>query len=224
MKTALVAMLAPLRTFWQQQSVRDRRLLVGLLLALIAAFELLMVWPARTKRLAVQAAVQADVQARQQAGSDRAQALASSKSVLTAELATIDSELRRIDARGTRREPLAALMQRAVGSHELSVRGLRALPVQEITLEAPAAEGAAPAPAAADPAASAAAPTTVYRHRVELRLAGPALPLLRRLDSVLAQLAPLRVERVLLAAAPDGSVEATVTMFTIAAERTWLEL
>lgn len=218
----MIRLPEPALAFWRQLSPRDRRLVAALALAAIAAAELLIVWPQRTKRLAVQAAVEADEQSRSQAEADRAQALASNKSVLTGELSRVESELRKLDASGARREPLASLMQRAVASHELTLRALRALPVQEIALDAPAAPDAAAS--APEPGASAPAPTTVFRHRVELRLAGGAQPLLRRLDSLLAQLAPLKLERVRLAATADGEVEATLTMFTIAAERTWLEL
>jgi hypothetical protein len=205
---------------WQGSSSRDRRLAGVLALALVLGLEALAVWPVRTKRLGVQAATTAEQQAVQDGESQRQSARAARLDALQQQLDVIDAELAQLGAVSGRPEPLSALVQRSVAAQGLALRGLRALPVESLHIEASAASTAASAPAATP--AEAAAP--LYRHRVELQISGPTLPLIRSLDRLAQEMLPLRVERVHLAGQGSGQVQATLTLATIGTERTWLEL
>jgi hypothetical protein len=212
--------LERLRGTFDRLPRRDRHLLALAVLALVAMFELLSVWPLRERRLAAESATGAEIEQLRQAEADRVADLQLSRETLHAELARIDAELQRLGAAHARGETLSALIARALAGHDLQLRSLRALPVEDLAIEADA-----PAPdAAAAPEAAAAAPAMLlYRHRVELKISGPALPLLQSIDKVARGLKPLRIERVAVTPA-GGGAEATLTLATIGTEPAWIEL
>lgn len=215
-----------LRGRWQALPVRDRRALVLALIGAAIAAEALWVWPMRQRRLAVAAAAQAEHDGQLQARADRESQAQATRQALRAELARLDRELQRLGRDGGPREPLSSLMQRSASGHGLTLLSLRALPAEPVQAAAVAASGAAASAtdAAEAPADAASAPPPAWRHRIELQVAGPALPLLQRLDALVQLMAPLRVERVRVAAGTAGEATATLTLFTIGPERTWLEL
>jgi hypothetical protein len=193
---------------------RERWALMAVAVALVAALELLWIWPMQQRRVQVSGAAQAAMQEQADSAAAAAQASARELAELQAALRAVERDLSRRGVGAVGGEPLGAVFQRLLAAHEVRVQGLRELGYEDIA--ASPAEAAASAPAAA-----------LVRHRFELVLAGPPAVLVHAVRTLDAGARPLRIERVRLTGT-DGeageTVTASITFSVVGTERSWLTL
>jgi hypothetical protein len=208
---------------------RDRMALAGGVLAALVGFEMVIVMPMQTKRQAIERSVSAESDslsgAQQAAQAERAQRLAE----LSTRTDELEKKLAALGLNEVQRDSLAGFLARSLHNQGVALTGVRGLPVETLSVATVASEAEAAA-AAAPPASPAAAPAppanvTLFRHRAELKLEGPVTSLTKAIDALERELAPLRIENVLLSAGPAGApVQAVLIVTTISQERTWLGL
>lgn len=227
---------------------RDRIALLAGGLALLIGAEFQLVMPTHDKRVALLNSQPGldPLQAQQdQAAMEKQQA----------ELARLQAELaKRTPVQsvstdgGSPRDVFAALRQ-AMALQQVEVIGLKAIPAdsamktkqsdsaaeldpaQDVQAAVDAASeallGSADANAAvAPPVAPAPAPADIYKHRVELRIAGPLASVNAVLKSFEHDQPLLRLERVRLTASElkQGHIEALLSLVLISREKTWLSM
>ena len=215
---------------------RDRIALLAAGLALAGAAEWFLVWPMHRQRdsivEAVRAQTQADLDTAQLAQHEREQR----QTALEARTRLLDADLARLGVAASSGQRLSVLLARTLLPQPVRVLALREVGVDEI--DAPASRADEPrladagiatavaADAGQSPAAAAApaSPVRLYRHRFELRLAGPLPALLAALAAVEKDVRPLRTERVRLAPGEHGDVELTLGLVVLGTERVWLSL
>jgi hypothetical protein len=207
-------------------SQRDRLALLAFIGALAAAAEFMIVLPMAAKRETVAAAAAEQMRSESEAAGIEAAAHRQRREELHAQLQAIEQELKRINQGATGGESLSALLGRLLAPQPVDIVGLKSLVVEEVNAEPAAAE-----------AASAAAPATatapLYRHRFELRLAGPPGRLVDSVALLDRSARPLRIDSVRLAApergrdadaGADARIEALITFSVTGTERSWLTL
>jgi hypothetical protein len=200
---------------------RDRRLLSGAMLALLAGLELLVVLPMRDKRLAIDAALLNSASDQQLLLAQHEQALRERDDALQRRSDSVAAALAAVGATAAPRESLRFLLSRTLQGLPVQVTSLRALAGEEIVVE----QGAPSDGFAAEPSASAPqAPPPLFRHRYELQVSGALPELLAALQALEVNARPLRVERVRLSADAQGAVQARITLLTLGSQRTWLAL
>jgi hypothetical protein len=195
---------------------RERHvLLIGAIAVLVAA-DWLWVQPLGTKRHAVLAAVteQADSAAAERASAE--QAAAQARNELDAKAARLERELQQLGAERSGGEPLARLLRRVLARHGVDIVALRDLEVVAIDASAAAA---ASAPATTERT------RVLFKHRLELTLAGDAHRLVAALAALDVDARPLRIEGVRLLVREGASVpQAVITLAVLGTERTWLSI
>jgi type II secretory pathway component PulM len=206
---------------------RDRMALAGGLLAALVGIEAMIVMPMKTKRQQIEQAVLAESSSQ----SDAQQAVLTERASRLADLRTrsdeMEAKLASLGLKQTQRDSLNVFLTRALHDQGVKVTSVRGLPLETLAIEVvgviPGADAAASAPAAS---ASEATPNvTLFRHRAELKLEGQLPGLMRVVDMLERDLAPLRIERVSLGSAPGaGAARVVVVLTTISQERTWLVL
>lgn len=236
------AILGKLVARIESLSQRDRVVMLAGVLALLAAVEFQLVLGLRERRLGAEAAQL------QQPATDQAQIEAAAKAERQARLKDIKHKLEQRQAelaqQGLASPPQAIFdaLRKTIALSGVQVLALRALPDKgdEEQPETPSATPTAAtalavaASAAAAQVAQAAAPAAqpasapehlIYRHRTELRIAGPLGEVTRIVQSFEQPKLPLRLERVSFKAADNPAlVEASVVLLTIGQDRTWLAL
>jgi hypothetical protein len=211
---------------------RDRLALAGGLLAAAIGIEMTLLMPLADKRQGIAASLTAqsasEVEALQAERVEREQRL----STAVARAEELQARLAVLGVQQAQRDALDGFVRRALQQRGTVLVGLRALPVEAIETQAPAAAAAdanaavadASAAAAAAPEGAASAPR-LYRHRAEVTLEGAASQVAESVTSLEQGLKPLRVEQVLLRATGNaGVVRAELVFTTISPEATWLAL
>lgn len=220
MKKQLLALVAKLDALAR----RDRWMLAAGLLAALAGVEYLFVLPLNAKRHTVEQSVTAASSSQSEAQAAAHAEAAARLSALQARNALAERALAALGLKSSKVDSLSAFLERALRGQAVNIVALRGLPVEALNLSAAPADAAVVAGAPAPEAASALPAAPLFRHRAELKLQG-AVPSLTQAIGVLERdLAPLRIERVLIGAQPGGAVQATVVLTTVSAERTWLAL
>lgn len=200
---------------------RDRLLLGGAMLALLAGLELLVVMPMRDKRLAIDAALSTSESDQQQLLAQREQALRERDDALQRRSDSVAASLAAVGATAAPRESLRFLLSRTLQGLPVQVTSLRALAGEEIVVEQGApTDGVPPDAAASAPQA----PPPLFRHRYELQVSGALPEMLAALQALEVNARPLRVERVRLSADAQGALQARITLLSLGSERTWLAL
>jgi len=209
---------------------RDRMALAGGVLAALVGFEMVIVMPMKTKRQNIEQSVMAESDslsgAQQAAQAERAQRLAE----LRSRSDELEKKLASLGLNEVQRDSLAGFLTRSLHNQSVALTGVRGLPVETLSVATAAseAESAAAGTSATPGAAPTSAPpahVTLFRHRAELKLEGPVTSLTQAVETLERDLAPLRIERVLLSAPRSGTpVQATLIVTTISQERTWLGL
>lgn len=220
MKARLPAMVARIDALPQ----RERLALAGGLLALAIGAQALWIAPARAKRIAIAESSAESERSRNEAEAAAATQASATLQALRERNRGLESKLATLGLKASQREPVGAFVTRSLQGEGVRLAGLTALPVEELVL-ADALPNAATTQATevADAAAAAHPRPLLYRHRTELLLEGPVRNVLRTLELLERQLAPLRIERVRLApGGPKGMVQAGLILTTISEERTWL--
>lgn len=202
---------------------RDRWTLAAGLLALAIGAQFLLVTPLHDRRVGIKSSALAEGDAQAQADASARAAKLQERDELKARQVQTTQQLATLGLAPTQHDAVGALIARTLPDSSVQLVGVQALPVQELTPVGANDAGVAVAAAAATPVAAAEPAPMLYRHRAELRLEGPVPQLLQALDAVERRLAPLRVERVRLAAVPGG-VQARVVMTTLSRDRNWLAL
>jgi len=200
---------------------RDRLLLGGAMLALLAGLEMGVVMPMRDKRLAIDAALSTSESDQQQLLAQREQALRERDDALQRRSDSVAASLAAVGATAAPRESLRFLLSRTLQGLPVQVTSLRALAGEEIVVEQGAPTDGVPADAAAS---APQAPPPLFRHRYELQVSGALPELLVALQALEVNARPLRVERVRLSADAQGALQARITLLTLGSERTWLAL
>lgn len=214
---------------------RQRGALALLVVAALAAAELMWVLPARDRRVTVVQAMAAEQRATEDAEQARRGQETQEQSALEARLAAVEVELRRRGAGSVRSESLGLWMQRALAGQAVRVVALRDLGIVEIDTNAATAENAgdAAAPvvsaatAAADPSTAAHGATPqaqppLFRHRYELTLAGDVNELATAMQTLAERMLPLRIERVRVSSRDGTVIHAALGFFVVTSERTWI--
>jgi hypothetical protein len=204
---------------------RERYVLLLGALAVLAAADVLIVQPLGTKRATVLAAVaeQADSAAAERAQAE--QAAAQARSELDARAARLQRELQQLGAERESGEPLARLLRRVLARQGVDIVALRDLDVVEI--DAAVAAASAPSAASAPDAAPAKPERTgvLFKHRLELTLAGDAQQLVAALAALDAGARPLRIERVRMLMREGASQpHAVITLAVLGTERIWISI
>lgn len=164
------------------------------------------------------------------------------------ELARLQAELARrspvqtISTDGAAPKDVFATLKQALALKQVAIIGLKAIPAEEPVSTKPAetssdeaavAEDVAPSGDGQPPqdgAVAAAAPAKmaqqIYRHRIELRVAGSVGQVSSVVKDFEGTTQPLRLERIKVVAAKAGSpdVEALLELVLISRERTWLAM
>jgi len=200
---------------------RDRMALAAGLLAAAVGVEAMVMLPLRDKRqrieqsLRTEAASQAAALAELRADQD--QRLIH----LRAQTHAQQTQLAALGLNTAQQASFATLLTRTLQNQGVTLTALKGLPAEPIPV-ASASALAADAAVVAEPTP----PAMLFRHRVEVRIAGPVSSLTQALGLLEHRLTPLRIERVLLtpADAAGVSAQATVVLTTISQERTWLAL
>ncbi|MDE2401082.1 MAG: hypothetical protein KGL90_05415 [Burkholderiales bacterium] len=213
-------------TMLERLSERDRAALFAALLAVIIGLDMLVIMPLNAQRksmLASMAATAQDSVQAQAAASKQRDELATG---LAQRKASVDKDLAAFGLNNGLKDSLSFMLARTLRQQAVTIQGLRALTVEELTIAAPAAATAEAAPASDEPASAAPAslPPQLFRHRYELKLQTELASLPATLDALENSSRPLRVESVHLQAQPTGVIEATVMLVTIGLEKTWLAL
>ncbi len=195
---------------------RERWALVAVGLSLVAALELLWIWPMQQRRELVTRAAQAAVQEQADSAAAAAAARANELAELHATMRAIERDLARRGAGQLGGEPLGTLFHRLLAPHAVRVQALRELGHEELVVSSSDAAASAP---------SNTGTATLLRHRFELVLAGSAASIVQAVRTLDVGARPLRVERVRLAGG-DGehAVAASITFSVIGTERSWLTL
>lgn len=206
---------------------RDRIALAAGLMAALVGIEAMIVMPMKAKRQAIEQSVLAESSSQSDAQQAAFAERASRLTGLRKSGDELETKLASLGLQRTQRDSLSAFLMRALRDHGVALTGLRGMAVESLPISP--VEGAQPADAAPSVAVgstSEAAPSvTLFRHRAELKLEGQLPGLLRAVDMLERDLAPLRIERVLLASASvAGGASALVVLTTISQERTWLVL
>lgn len=209
-------------------SRRDRLMVLGGLLAVLVAIDVQFVLAMRDRRISMLTS-QAQTPAVDQAQVDAA-AHAEREARLKEIRKQLEERRKNLALQGLASPPQAIFdeLRKTLALPGVQVLALRALPDTEenepaLAAAASAPEEAAPADAPAEPAS--APPPAIYRHRTEVRIAGPLSEVSRIVNSFEQPTLPLRLERVRFSAASDPSqVEASFVLLTISQDRTWLAL
>lgn len=211
-------------------SRRDRVVLLAGLLAALVAIDVQLVLGMRDRRIAA-----LQVQA-QQPVVDQAQIAAAARAEREARLKEVrqklDQRRKELARLGLASPPQAIFdeLRKTMALPGVQVLSLKALPDRTEEQPSQAAAASAPAAAASDAPADAtaqpaAAPPPIYRHRTEVRIAGPLAEVTRIVQSFEQPTLPLRLERVRFSAAADpAQVEAWFVLLTIGQDHTWLAL
>lgn len=208
-------------------SHRDRVVLLAGLLAALIAIDVQLVLGMRDRRLA---ALQTQAQ---QPVVDQAQIAAAAHAEREARLKEVrlklDQRRKELARLGLASPPQAIFdeLRKTMALPGVQVLSLKALPDKAEDQPAAADAASAPDAAASDAPATqaAAAPPPVYRHRTEVRIAGPLAEVTRIVQSFEQPTLPLRLERVRFSAAADpAQVEAWFVLLTIGQDHTWLAL
>lgn len=209
-------------------SRRDRLVLLAGLLAAVVAIDVQLVLGMRDRRLA---ALQAQAQ---KPVVDQAQIAAAAHAEREARLKEVrqklDQRRKELARLGLASPPQAIFdeLRKTMALPGVQVLSLKALP--DKAEEQPAAASvptaaASDAPEGEAAAQPAAAPAPIYRHRTEVRIAGPLAEVTRIVQSFEQPTLPLRLERVRFSAAADpAQVEAWFVLLTIGQDHTWLAL
>lgn len=216
---------------------RDRMVLMAGVLAAAFAVELQVVLAMRDRRVSSEAAQTQDP------AKSQAQIEAAARLERETRLKDVQAKLagrRKLLAQQGLASPPQAIfdtLRKTLALQGVQVLELRALPEKAETAQPPAdagsATGAALAAAASDDgsqpapeAASApAAEQVIFRHRTQVRIAGPLAEVSRIVQSFEKPALPLRLETVRFTPASDPSmVEASFVLLTISQDRTWLAL
>jgi type II secretory pathway component PulM len=204
---------------------RDRMALAGGIVAAMVGIEMMIVMPMKTKRVAIEQAVLAESasqsEAQQAAVTERVSRLAD----LRKRGDEVDAKLASLGLKSTQRDSLSTFLARALQDQGVKLTSLRGMPIEHVTIAPTDASADVTPPVSADAAAGKATPNLLFRHRAELKLEGPLPGVLRAVDMLERELAPLRIERVLLGSTSSaGAARALVVLTTISQERTWLVL
>ncbi|TAK76875.1 MAG: hypothetical protein EPO12_15760 [Aquabacterium sp.] len=210
-------------------SRRDRMVLLAGLVAGLVALDVQVVLGMRERRVAAEQAQAA------QPVTDQAQIAAAAREERAARLKDIQKKLeqrhKELAQQGLASPPQAIFeeLRKTLALPGVQVLSLKALP--DVADNEPVAEAASSPQIAGSegegqPAAAApATPPPVYRHRTEVRIAGPLAEVSRIVQSFERPTLPLRLERVRFSAAADPSkVEAWFVLLTIGQDHTWLAL
>ncbi len=196
---------------------RERWLVLGATLSLLAGVELLVVMPMHNQRLALAEMAATAVQESERQSLLSAQAQQRQEEVLTQRLQAANSALRALgvnaDWVGTRGESLSFLLSKTLHDSPVQVVSLRALDAEAMSLAHPP-----------NGSVEATSPQVLFRHRYVLKLHGEVNSLTQALTQMQDALKPLRLERLKLEGRPDGSVLATIHWATIGLEKSWLSL
>ncbi len=214
---------------------RDRVALLACGIAVVAGAEFMLLGPMAAKRALVAAAGDQEIQAAREAAAKTLADQQEQLLALQARAKALETELSDSGVTKAQGETVSALLGRALQSSAVKTVSLRSLPSealkQDESAAAPAAaaagtEGAAHGAPAAHGGApeSATAARPLYRHRYELVLSGEPAALSASAALLETGLAPLRIERVRMAADARAAAQLIVTFGLIGAERSWLNL
>lgn len=199
---------------------RERWLVLGAALSLLAGLELLVVMPMNKQRLALTEMAVTAAQEAERQDIASAQALKQQEEALAQRLKAANEALRALgvnaDWVGTRGQSLSFLLSKTLQGSPVQVVSLSALDAQAMSLPRAANEG--------NEANEAPAPQTLFRHRYVLKLHGEVDKVMQALTQMQDALKPLRLERLKLEGRPDGSVLTTIHWATIGLEKSWLSL
>lgn len=207
---------------------RERIALVGGLIALAIGVQALWVTPARAKRNAI---AESSAQS-ERSRSDAEVAAAAQRAATFADLRSrnldLEAKLAALGLKASQREPVGAFVTRSLRGDGVRLAGVTALPVEALASADPLrAHDASLAAESTDTATPVAARPALFRHRTELRLEGAVKDVVRAIEQLERDLAPLRVERIRLTPVASGSagagaIQASLVLTTISEERTWL--
>ncbi|MES2091303.1 MAG: hypothetical protein V4532_15180 [Pseudomonadota bacterium] len=203
-------------------SERDRGAVLAALIAVIFGLDMVGAMPLRDQRTAVEKAILVTRDAAQQAQIDAATQQQTSAAGLQQRRVKVTKDLATFGLNNTLKDSLTFLLSRTLQGQDVTIQSLKALDVEQVALEIPAApEASTPEQAVA---ANNALPPTLYRHRYELELQAALKDLPSTLNALEHDSRPLRVERIQLRALPSGAMGLTVMLVTIGLDKTWLAL
>ena len=212
MKQRLLALFERIDQF----SRRDRMALAGGALAALVGLEMMVVQPMRAKRLIIAQSVQAESTAQTEAEKAARAERSARLAAMQKQISALEAKLASLGLKEAHRDALSTFLNQTALRHGLVLAGARGLPVEEVTVTRENATPAEVADASANPS------PTLFRHRAELKLQGPVAGLTQAIGAMERDIAPLRIERIYLAPATGGALQATVVVTTISQERAWL--
>jgi Tfp pilus assembly protein PilO len=246
------AQLAQLATWWQQRNRRERLMIAGVAIAGVLALVDALAWqPMQRERRQLQQRIEVAEQGSEKLGAKlgasgtpgnaAARAVDAQKAIAATDEA-LDTLRRRVVTPARMAQRMRELLDSA---KELGVLAFRNLPPQSSVAAAgaqaaasSAAQGAAPGGAAG--AANAAAPASgatdagragtagrtlgLYRHPLEIRVAGAYGPIAAWVARIEESTDGIYLSSLQLETIGSGRIEARVELFTLGTEATWLTL
>lgn len=211
--------LANSLTLVDRLSQRDRAAMLAALVVVAMGLDMLVVMPMNAERHALIAGMAATAQGAQQVLIDTQKQHEAEVQGLTQRKALVDKDLAAFGLNNALKDSLSFMLSRTLRNQSVTIQGLRSLSVEEINLDAAAAQVEATATGAPQEHHP-----TLYRHRYELILRSDLKQLGPTLDALEHDTRPLRVESVHLQSLPSGAIELTAMLVTIGLEKTWLAL
>lgn len=204
-------------------SERDRMAVLAAVVASVVGLDMLIVSPMSAQRKAMVESMVATAQGVQQVQLDAEQQQTQLALELEQRKTKVDKDLAAFGLNNTLKDSLSFMLARTLRTKAATIEGLRALNVDELTIDAPVNETAnAVAEAASTPVED--KHPALYRHRYELKLQTELNSMAPTLDALENDSRPMRVESVHMMALPSGAIELTVVLVTIGLEKTWLAL
>ncbi len=203
---------------------RERLMLAGGMLAMAIGVQALWVAPTRDKRVAIAESAAESERSRSDAEVAAAAQNSAALDGLRERNRGLEAKLAALGLKASQREPVGTFVTRSLLGEGVRLASLAALPVEELAVAnaIPTADSGQTNPVEASTTPAVPRPT-LYRHRTELRLEGPVRNVLRTVEQLERQLAPLRVERLrVVPSGTAGAVQASLVLTTISEERTWL--